>query len=351
MRKAPGQLTKTRDALSQAGTHVPIIDSPETSIPESRRINFPSYSGLSTDALMRSIVDSSIGDNSDVEVERLWTPSAWRINSGNPGPAVTIFGGVHGNEPCGIYAVCELLRRLVSGSLELECGSVLLCIANEQAVFHGVRSTGLNMNRLFEDERHVDTSYLFRRTEALKSLIEDSDIHIDLHSTSQPSTPFIFLEHENREEVADVNIPFVVTLSNGDMNRDFAGTTQSFARRRGARSYTIENGQHDDPRSREHALKVAIDFLKREGLVPNGDRAKGSPRVLRQFLMHTKQNDSFHFRKPFRSFERLRKGEIIGTENQELIIAPEDCYIVLPTMPDKEPYGAYLYFLATEVTD
>ncbi|MCB0345270.1 MAG: succinylglutamate desuccinylase/aspartoacylase family protein [Bdellovibrionales bacterium] len=349
MRKSPTGLDQThRTSVTPA---IPALSStPQSeSSTTSRRITFPSYSGLSTDALMRSIVQSAFDPEVQVEVERLWTPSAWRINSGNPGPAVSIFGGVHGNEPCGIYAVCELLRRLVSGAMPLECGSVLLCIANEQAVFHGVRATGLNMNRMFEDERHVDTSYLFRRTEALKSLLEDSDIHIDLHSTSQPSTPFIFLEHENRAEISNINIPFVVTLESSEMHKDFAGTTQSFARRRGAKAYTVENGQHEDPRSREHALQVSIDFLKREGLVPNGDRQIGSPRVLKQFLMHTKQTDDFHFRKPFRSFEHLKQGEIIGTEGGEILIAPQDCYIILPTMPEKEPYGAYLYFLAVEI--
>ncbi len=336
MRKSPQGQQQNPD-----GAFTPNIDFPPRPEPTN-------YCGISTDSLMRSVVDSTINSHAGVEVERLPEPSAWRVSSGVPGPSVSIFGGVHGNEPCGIHAVCELLGLLVSGELKLDCGSVLLCIANEQAVFHGVRATSLNMNRIFDDTRHVDTSYLFRRTEALKSLIEHSDIHLDLHSTSQPSSPFIFLEHGHRLEVADVNIPFIVTLDDADMAKDFSGTTQSYARRRGAKAYTIENGQHEDPRSREHALRISIDFLKREGLTPNGDRQHGSPRALRQFLMHKKQSEAFHFRKPFRSFERLSRGDIIGTEEGRLLTAPEDCFIVLPTMPDREPFGAYLYFLAKE---
>lgn len=284
-----------------------------------------------------------------VNVEALKTSSAWLVTADAPGPCISVFGGVHGNEPCGIQAVSELLRAFAGGTLSLTRGSLLLCLANEEAIDKGVRAVEDNMNRMFEDGARPKGAYMRRRVEELKRLLEGSDIHLDLHSTSQPSRPFIFVETEYFGEISDMPLPYLVTLSKRRMEEEFPGTTQSFARRCGARAYTIENGQHDDPGSRSSALEITLEFLARAGAVAGRTPRQGAPKVLEQFLIYTKRSESFSFAGPLASFQELEAGEVIASDAGETLRAPERCFVVLPTLPEGEPLGAYLFLLAREV--
>ncbi len=153
-------------------------------------------------------------------IERYVGQSACRFEArGRPGPALTILGGVHGNELVGIAVVEKLLEAMaelakVKSRSRTEGavmrGSLTLAIGNPAAVARKTRGSQdhADLNRCFGSEVVVDfddnddddggaagsgiaDDAERARARLLAPLLAASDILVDLHATNKPSPPFI----------------------------------------------------------------------------------------------------------------------------------------------------------------
>ena len=103
--------------------------------------------------------------------------TVFEFDSGNPGPSILIFGGIHGNEHCGVKAIKMFMKNLNSGRFTLLNGKVTFAFGNIPALEQNVRFIDKDMNRIFVDDNFDEFkgSSEYERVSFLKTLFEGKD--------------------------------------------------------------------------------------------------------------------------------------------------------------------------------
>lgn len=105
-------------------------------------------------------------------------------------PAVMVFGGVHGDEPCGVEACARLLERLAEGYAPLTGHQFLIfpCV-NPSGLADGTRSNraGQDVNRQFHADATAETTAVRRFLRPMPP-----DVVIDLHTDAQAQGFYLF---------------------------------------------------------------------------------------------------------------------------------------------------------------
>ena len=242
-----------------------------------------------------------------------------------PGPTVTIMGGVHGNEPSGVIAIAKLLPNF-----SIARGKVHLIIANLRAIEQNVRETDMNMNRAFKDEslfadRRQLESYERKRALEIMPYLDESEALLDIHSSSsEKSTPFSICEPHSFDIVS--RLPFQIVSHGWDVIHP--GGTDYYMNKKGGRGICIECGYHldkDGPAMAENSIQA---FLILMGLI-DGDIPPKTPNqkiIYAHDIYHTKTN--FKIARKFGDFEEIKKGEVIGVDGEIEVRALEDTVII-----------------------
>lgn len=276
------------------------------------------------------------------------------------GPTLVVLGAVHGNEHCGPIAIRESINDLSNGAQKLQKGRVIFVpVCNPKAFAQKTRFIERNLNRsLYLKENK--TAYEDHIDPILCRILDEADYVVDLHSFTDPGTPYIFIHGNFKKDVE-----FAAQLGLSDLIYGWAeayaasgfaldplenqGTTE-YARLNGKTiSVTVECGQHDDPESVGVARLIIQNALRHLGLVA-GD-ALPAP----GFAVYGIKNSVFKARngdfiKQWRNLEPVKKGdEIARYEDGETLSAPYDGYILL-SKPWAKPGGEW-YNLAIKEAD
>jgi predicted deacylase len=263
-----------------------------------------------------------------------------RFESGKPGPHVMVNGLTHGNEFCGMVAVCHLLDSGVRPKI----GTLTLSFANVEAyqTFDTARPFDSrlithNLNRIWSSAwlDGGEDSVELRRARAMRPAVAGADHILDIHSTSQDVVPFwVYPAFERNAAVAraltrpGVHLVMPAGLGSGTPIVQYGSHGQADGM--GA-ALVVECGQHFKQASADLAVNVALDFLGHFGLV---DRPAPLPAVPRRFELlrtHVIQNENFAFVRPVIGFETFANGDLIATDGPLEIRAPcDDCTIFMP---------------------
>lgn len=248
----------------------------------------------------------------------------FRIKTNKPGKTVTIMGGVHGNEVCGVSVVGEFSKKL-----KINRGIVNLIIGNPKAVVANTRHVEMNLNRAFLGlsclTKAQRATYESKRAKEIMPYLKESDALLDIHSSGTPgSVPFIICEEHSYEVVK--YLPFKIVTSGWDNLEP--GATDGFVNKNGGQGICVECGHHDDPKAIETARKTAMVFLWLLGI-------KGKPKnfstvrqtFVKMWHIHITKNN-FELSRNFKDFEKIKKGTLIGADGSKKIKAPKDCYIL-----------------------
>jgi predicted deacylase len=277
-----------------------------------------------------------------------------RFASGRPGPHVMINSLTHGNEFCGMVAVCHLLDSGVRpkiGTLTLSFANVVAYESFDRERPFDSRQIDHNLNRIWSDAQldGNEDSVELRRAREMRPAVAAADHILDIHSTSNDVQPFwVYRPFAHNIVLAnalpqpDVQLVMPPGLSTG------TSLTQHGAHGRpdgpGA-ALVVECGQHFKRSSGELATEVALNFLGHYGLierdVPRPTHPARRFELLRTFVV---QDAGFHFARPVIGFETFAKGELIATDGALEIRAPvDDCTIFMPTRrPIVGREGVYL---------
>lgn len=260
------------------------------------------------------------------------------VDSGRPGPTITVMSGVHGDEKDGILAMTRILAMISSKELIIKAGKVNFIYANLKAIAKGIRQTEFNFNRIFRPENLLTTAELNswerRRAETLMPYLDESLALLDLHSSNnQQSTPFVICEPHSFEVAAKLPTPIV---SHGwDIIE--AGGTDYYMNRvqtNSGKGYGIcfEAGYHGDPESPDRGIQACLIFLahfcqaeKKEMPEPNQE----PQRIIHAYDIYKTITD-FKLERPFADFEAITKGTLIGHDGGQEIRAEKDCIIIFP---------------------
>ncbi len=263
-----------------------------------------------------------------------------RFESGRPGPHVMVNGLTHGNEFCGMVAVCELLDTGVRpkiGTLTLSFANVAAYESFDEAKPFESRLITHNLNRIWSAAQldGNDDSVELRRARVMRPAVAAADHILDIHSTSQPVEPFwVYPAFERNAAVARalarpaVHLVMPAGLGSGTpliQHGAHAGEHGPGA------ALVVECGQHFMQASADLAIEVARDFLGHFGLIDRPPPPAAMPRRFELLRTHVIQHESFAFVRPVIGFETFAEGELIATDGALEIRAPcRDCTIFMP---------------------
>jgi predicted deacylase len=264
-----------------------------------------------------------------------------RFESGRPGPHVLVNALTHGNEFCGMVAATHLLDTGVRPQL----GTLTVSFANVAAYesfdadrpFES-RQLVHNLNRIWSSEwlDGDEDSPELRRARALRPVVMQADHVLDLHSTAQAVEPFwVYRAFARNAAVAlalgrpavhlvmprglGSGVPIIEHGRHGEAGSD-AGA-----------ALVAECGQHFLRTTADLAVEVTLDFLGHFGLVTRAPAA--APPAPRRFeLLETRmvRTPAFRFVRPLVGFETFEAGELIATDGEDEIRAPEHCAVLMP---------------------
>jgi len=147
-----------------------------------------------------------------------------KIKGIKPGPTIIYFGGIHGNETAGVFALNDVLKNItpsaVSGTIYGISGNLNALKSNQRYIDEDLNRVWLkrNLNNLKRKENlnceELEQQELFR---ILKKIIKENDgpfYFIDLHTTSSKTLPFITINDAliNRKFSRQFPVPIVLGI-------------------------------------------------------------------------------------------------------------------------------------------
>lgn len=266
------------------------------------------------------------------------------VNGPLPGPTLVGLGGMHGNEPAGIRALEALGSALIDEGLLR--GRFVGLAGNLPALEAGVRFLDRDLNRIWDEEEGDRGSELAQRDalrRELKRIRDEAEgpVHlVDLHTTSGDGPPFTVLGDTlaNRAMALAIPVPMVLGLADA-----LPGTLIDAQDAAGMASIAFEAGQHEDPLSVEHSQDALWLLLGWLGMISRRElrtreprrrltrATRGFPGAVRLVHRHALGSSSeFRMKAGLRSFESIRRGQVLAEEDGGVVRAPASGHILLP---------------------
>jgi predicted deacylase len=286
-------------------------------------------------------------------------PYSWKFEGKKSGPTITILGGIHGDETAGIEIVETLISFL--SMTKVVRGKINLALGNVPAILEGKRKLDLDMNRLFGEDTLELQGPELERVRELEQLLQESDLLLDIHSTIDPSTPFVAVP--STEDLNEIEVPKtgvsvskildsikvpIILQGQGLLHPDGKAIyTDSYTFEHGGIGLTIEAGWTQDPKVLEIQGGI-IDLLANLGIIGiSGHKNPISPKEIWNAKQNIVcENETFTFTQDWQTFDQIKAETIIATyiKDGKLIEvkADEDCMIIFPkknpgtSTPDKE---------------
>lgn len=288
------------------------------------------------------------------------------LRADQPGPTVVAIGGMHGNEPSGVYALRQLVERMEKSSL-LQRGEFIALTGNIRALQSGSRFIDTDLNRMWKLRPDVDelaevpSVYEAVEMEALQKVVDEAIqnrrgplVFLDLHTTSAPSPPFILIGDtlRNRRFVANLKLPVILGLE-----EQLNGPFLSYLNTKGHISMGFEAGQHEDEVSVENHYSLLLLVLEQIGLLRKEDLEDFE--ASRSWLESQTDQDLKNFfevryRKPvaddegfrmepgFHSFQPIAKDELLAKNKFGEVRAKEKGRVFMPLYQDQGDDGFFI---------
>ena len=286
-----------------------------------------------------------------------------KIEGSKPGPTMVFFGGIHGNETSGIFALKDAFEAI--DSLQVK-GTIYGLSGNLKALQINQRYVDEDLNRLWTKERieaikkktvlNDEEVELVELLSVLNHILETEKppfYFIDLHSTSSKTLPFITINDAliNRNFSKQFPVPIVLGIE-----EYLNGPLLSYINELGYVSLGFESGQHDDLSSITNNIAfiyLALVFagvLKRD-YVTNflnhynqlQTQAVNIIDVFEIIYLHKIQsNETFSMLNGFKSFQAINKGSPIAISNRIELKAKYSGRIFMPLYQVKGSEGFFI---------
>lgn len=294
---------------------------------------------------------------------------------GKPGPMLIVFGGMHGNEPAGVKAI-EMMGKM----LEVEPitnpdfeykGSFLGLVGNLQAFNAKKRFINTDLNRSWtnenvvkvkstpenklEDEQREIKQILRVVEEAIEEIRPEKIIVLDLHTTSSFGGIFsIITDNEESLKIAiELHAPVIKGMLDG-----IKGTTLHYfiSKNFGVPMVpvTFESGQHNEQLSINRAIAAITNCMRTiKSVSPQHvenqhdklliQHSANLPKVSQLISKHhINSEDDFEMIPNYKNFQKIQKGEILATDKNGAIQAPDNALILMPLYQSQGEDGFFL---------
>jgi predicted deacylase len=277
------------------------------------------------------------------------------FDSGTPGPHVMINALTHGNEVCGAIVVDALLRaglRPRRGKLTLSFANVDAYARFDTQAPDKARFVDQDFNRVWTAAKLDDLatrSSELDRARAMRPVIDNVDLLLDLHSMHEKSAPLIVAGPlaKGAALAERLGTPATVIQDEGHPEgrrmRDYEGFGDDASEKN---ALLIECGQHWEASAVAVARDVTARFLLLSGIVDKGDLPSGWIAVLPNEMLVVRVTDpvvaksmDFRFADAFTGLETFdHAGTVIGWSDGEPVKTPyDDCMLVMPSLRQLRP--------------
>ncbi|MEO2061732.1 MAG: succinylglutamate desuccinylase/aspartoacylase family protein [Christiangramia sp.] len=287
-------------------------------------------------------------------------------SSGKKGPLLFVTGGIHGNEPSGIKALERVFKELNKTKPEIK-GKILGVAGNKKALNKNQRYIDEDLNRTWTQENIDHGGRDTHETKEMFDIIRILDQYseedftkryfLDCHTTSSASLPYVSVQVVNDNDEWAHRFPTYIIRGFSDI---ITGDIDHYLSRTGMTGFVFEAGQHTDVRSVENhegviwlALREACELdLEKISTYPECvDRfAKKSAPPQKTFEIIYRhgldEGDVFEMQDGYENFQKIKKGELLATQNGQAVKSDWDAYIFMPLYQSQGNDG---FFVVKEV--
>ena len=289
--------------------------------------------------------------NKSIEVTRI----IGHIQGTQPGPTLIFTGGIHGNEPSGVFALQQVLEEIKEKNISVN-GNIYALSGNLTALEEGTRFNNQDLNRIWTSDRMNKVHNGINVKEEDKETVQQLDIcstitdilhkekgpfyFMDLHTTSSETIPFLTVNDSllNRKFTKQYPVPLVLGIE-----EYLDGPLLSYINELGYVAFGFEGGQHDDLSSIEnHIAFIYLSLLFSESIEKDSVNfqhyydvlAKTSvdSRDIYEIFYHYKieKDEAFTMKPGFLNFQHFNKGQELARSNGNIIFAEKSGRMLMP---------------------
>lgn len=286
-----------------------------------------------------------------------------KIEGAQSGPTVVFFGGIHGNETSGVFALKDALAGVNASYVK---GTIYGIAGNLKALKKHQRYIEDDLNRLWtlrqinniknKIDLNADEAELLELLDILNTILETNTppfYFIDLHTTSSKTLPFITINDAliNRKFSEQFPVPIVLGIE-----EYLNGPLLSYINQLGYVSLGFESGQHDAFSAITNNIAFVYLALVYSGILEEQAvinfskyheqlklQANNKNDVFEVVYLHSlKKNEDFKMLNGFKSFEPIKKGTKLAMSNNLEITSPYNAHIFMPLYQRRGAEGFFI---------
>ncbi|MEM6719318.1 MAG: succinylglutamate desuccinylase/aspartoacylase family protein [Bacteroidota bacterium] len=279
-------------------------------------------------------------------------------------------GGIHGNEPAGIYGLQNVIDYIEQHEVSLNCNFYALA-GNLNAIQKNIRYETTDLNRLWTHEKvqkiTSQTSFTSQEEkeqaelyECIQNIIQTHTgtlVFMDLHTTSSETIPFITISDslKNRKFVTNFKLPIILGIE-----EYLDGPLLTYINEFGYIALGFEAGQHEDPKAIKNCELFIWQALQTANALPQhviqdlklDQKNTSKQETLSNFYeisdrYQLQQGEDFAMQPGFKNFDPIEKHQHIATCNEELIKASVSGKIFMPLYQAQGDDG---FFIITRIS-
>ncbi len=287
------------------------------------------------------------------------------IRGAQKGPTLIFVGGIHGNEPSGVFALDKVLRELKEKNITVR-GSIYAISGNLWALEHNKRYHKQDLNRLWTNENitHITEGKSSNKNQdiaqqkdiyhTIRKIIETENgpfYFMDLHTTSSKTVPFLTVNDSllNRKFTKQYPVPMILGIE-----EYLEGPLLSYINELGYIAFGFESGHHNDISSiannisfiylslifADCILKTDVDYEYHYNILSKN--ALDYKHVYEIYWRHEIQNgEGFKMKPGFTNFQKIKKGQELATSGGKIITSYADGKIFMPLYQDQGNDGFF----------
>ena len=297
--------------------------------------------------------------DSSIEVGRI----IGQIDGTQPGPCLIFIGGVHGNEPSGVFALNQVMHELQKKAIPIR-GTVIALAGNLWALERCKRYQEEDLNRLW---RHRNTDALKDGTFKAGNADEEQQIELysiiqellstkdgpfyffDLHTTSSMTAPFMTVNDSllNRKFTQQYPVPMILGIE-----EYLDGPLLSFINGLGYVSFGFESGQHHELSSIQNHVSFTYLSLVFTGAVAEHhvefeqhySSLNNMPDHIYEiyFRYQIEEKEEFSMQPGFLNFQAIRKRQLLALSENRPVFSTSNSTIFMPLYQDQGSDGFFL---------